>query len=308
MAAALLFAPATASAWTLGDLLGGLTGSGDTGSTIGNLIEGVFSSSNISVADMAGEWTVDGSAVSFQSENFLKKAGGAAAASAIEAKLDPYYKQYGLTGGVFTIQTDGSFKLKLKKMTLNGTIEETKQKGVFNFTFTALGGIRIGIMTTYVQKTSNSMDIMFDATKLESLLSIAAQFTGSKLATTAVNILKSYEGICVGFGCTKTGKVEGESDNSFGDIINGLFGIGQQNNSGNTGKGSTTNTGKSTGKNTNTGKSTGKSTNTGKNTGKSTNTGKNNNQKGQNNNTDEDPNAGMEGITNLLNGLFGGRK
>lgn len=200
-------------------------------STIGSLLEGVFSTSNISIADMAGEWTIDGSAVCFQSENFLKKAGGAAAATAIENKLDPYYKQYGLTGGVITIQTDGTFKLQSKKISLSGNITK-ESDGNFKFTFTALGSIKIGSMTTYVQKSYNSMDIMFDASKLQSILDIAAKLTGSKLASAATGILGSYDGICVGFGTTKTGTVEGEQSGSgLGGLLNGLFGGGNSSSS-----------------------------------------------------------------------------
>lgn len=213
---------------SLGSLASGV-GSG-AGSTLTNLIEGVFSTSNLDVADLAGQWTIDGSAVSFQSENFLKKAGGVAAAAAIESKLDPYYKQYGLTGGVITIQTDGSFTLKTGKISLSGNIEK-KKDGNFDFTFTALGGIRVGSMTTYVQKSLNSMDIMFDASKLQSILDIAAKFTGSKLASAATSILGSYEGICVGFGTTKTGSVSGEKQSGVGGLLNGILGGGSSDNS-----------------------------------------------------------------------------
>lgn len=44
-------------------------------SAIGGLVEGVFTTSDLKVSDIAGQWTSEGSAVSFKSENFLKKAG-----------------------------------------------------------------------------------------------------------------------------------------------------------------------------------------------------------------------------------------
>ena len=92
-------------AQSLGDLLGG--GLGDT---IGNMIEGVFSSSDITIADMQGEWTSTGPAVCFQGEGFLKKAGGVAAAAAIESKLQPYYDQYGLKDAKLTIDAQGKLE------------------------------------------------------------------------------------------------------------------------------------------------------------------------------------------------------
>lgn len=199
-------------------LLGGSAGSQQTGQSgqsnqsglggvIGGILEGVFSTSNIEVADMAGVWTVDGSAVTFKSENFLKNAGGIAAASVLRQKLDPYYQKYGLTGAALTIQPDGSCTLVLKRMTLHGTFQKG-QDGNFLFNITLMGRT-LSSIPTYVQKTSTSMDIMFDANKLKEILGLVARISGSKLASTASGLLNQYEGICIGFATQKTGNVTG---------------------------------------------------------------------------------------------------
>ena len=83
MAVAALLSPMSASALDIKDILGA------GGGAVGNIVEGIFTRSDIEVKDMKGEWTASGSAVACQDENFLKKAGGAAAAGAIEAKLNP---------------------------------------------------------------------------------------------------------------------------------------------------------------------------------------------------------------------------
>lgn len=212
----------------IGGLLGGGQGNGQTGSglgdTLGNLLEGVFSSSNITVADMEGEWTANGPAVCFQSEGFLKQAGGKAAAAAIETKLAPYYKQYGLNNAQLTVNEDETFTLVAGKIKLSGTITvaNSTQKGVFMFNFMVLGSPLMSL-TTYVQKTSRSMDVMFDATKLKNLMSAIAQFSGMKLAKTASSILDSYDGLCVGFnfegGSTK------QNSTGIDNLLQG-FGIG----------------------------------------------------------------------------------
>ena len=90
---------AQGNAQGLSDLFGGGGGS----NILGNLIEGVFTSSKITVADMEGTWISTGPAISFKGEGFLKEAGGLAAAATIESKLAPYYKQYGLNGATVTI-------------------------------------------------------------------------------------------------------------------------------------------------------------------------------------------------------------
>lgn len=219
-----------------GSLLGG-----EFGQTLGNLIEGVFSSSDISISDMTGEWVSTGPAVCFQGEGFLKKAGGAAAAAAIETKLSPYYEQYGLNNASLTIKEDGTFTLTCKAIRLNGTITQAEgaEKGIFEFNFTAFN-MKIASLTTYVSKTSHSMDVMFDATKFKKLLSALSQFTGIKVVKALSQLLDSYDGLCVGFHLTAAG-----TDGSSGS---GVTGTDNGNN------GNTTNTGSSNG---NTGISTG---------------------------------------------------
>lgn len=207
---------------SLGDLFGG----SGLGNTIGNMLEGVFSSSNITVADMAGEWTANGPAVCFQGEGFLKKAGGIAAASAIETKLEPYYEQYGLNNAKLSIEKDGKFTLVCKAIRLNGTITRNDQSepGVFEFNFTALG-MKLASVTTYVQKTSGSMDIMFDATKLKKLLSAIGSFTGIQIVKTVSGILDSYDGLAVGSHYTGTSANSNGSGLNIGNILGG-FGLG----------------------------------------------------------------------------------
>lgn len=216
-----IFAIMPARSQSLGDLLGG-----GLGNTIENVLEGVFSSSNITIADMAGSWTSTGPAVCFQGEGFLQKAGGVAAAAAIESKLQPYYERYGLNNATLEIDNAGNFTLKSGMLKLSGTITQNKnaQAGVFEFNFKALGGtVKLASVTTYVQKTSRSMDVMFDATKLKKLLSGVAKYSGIDLAKTMSSILDSYDGLCVGFKMNLTG-------NSYNGINNGLSN-GSNNNS-----------------------------------------------------------------------------
>lgn len=262
-------------AQNLSDILGGLgealggngqssqnqTGQNNNGgsSTLGNILEGVFSSSNITVSDMAGVWTSNGPAVCFQSDNFLQKAGGIAAASMIESKLSPYYNQYGLNGAVMTINTDGTFSMKLKNITLKGNITQTTEKGVFQFTFTALGSVKLGSIKTYIQKSYNTLSVMFDASKLKNLISGIAKIVNIQIVKTLTSLLDSYEGLCVGFRMERTGNVNGQttvngSDNNsgsssgLGGLINVLGGNKNGENNSNT-KGTSSTKGSSSSKN-----------------------------------------------------------
>lgn len=204
-----LFAGVNSSnAQSISDILGkiGQSAKGDNNSsgisgTLGNILEGVFSSSNLTIADLTGNWLSSGPAVCFQGDDVLKKAGGIAAAAAIENKIDPYFKQYGLTGAQLWVLEDGSFTLTIKKVKLKGTVtqNESGEKGVFDFNFTALGKVKLGAIKTYVQKTSQSMDVMFDAKKLMQLVSVVSKISNVKTLNTLSSILNSYDGLCVGF-------------------------------------------------------------------------------------------------------------
>lgn len=187
-----LLAPASSQALDLKSILG------NAAPAVGGLLDGLLTQSDITVAQMKGTWQATGSAVSFQSENFLQKAGGGAAASTVESKLNPYYEKLGLTGSTLVIDEDGNFQLKVKGITLKGTIEKNSDK-TFNFNFTPFGKTTIGSVKTYVEKSTTGLNVMFDAKKLKSLISTIAGLTGNSLASTAGKLLDSYDGMCVGF-------------------------------------------------------------------------------------------------------------
>lgn len=230
----------TTNAQSLSDLF-----SGDLGGTLGNIIEGVFTSSNIDIADLEGEWTITGPAVSFKSDDFLKNAGGLAAASMIETKIEPYYTKYGLTGAKLVIDTEGNYSLQIKnKYNISGTItrSEGTAQGTFDFNFGLLGK-KVTSLTTYVQKTPKTMDIMFDASKFKTIISAIANISGMSLAKTASRLLNQYEGLCIGFKLT--GGSTQTNNSGIGGLLNGIMG------GGNTGSNSGTSTG-STGTNSST--------------------------------------------------------
>lgn len=195
----------------LGNLLGGGSkteqSASSKGSGLGDILSGVvgglLSTDKVDVNQMVGTWSYSSPAVCFKSENFLQKAGGAAAAGTIESKLAPYYKTAGLNKMVLTVNEDHTFTMTSGKISAGGTIETDGQGEVY-FNFKALGTIPAGKMKAYVTLTAGKqMSLMFDVTKLMTVVKMVGNVSGSTAIKSVSNILESYDGVCAGFKLTK---------------------------------------------------------------------------------------------------------
>ncbi len=193
----------------LGKLLGGEKSdesSDEKGGGLLDAIGGLFGG-KMRISDLNGTWTYQGPAISFKSDNLLKKAGGVAASTVVENKLKPMYKTAGFDQMVFTVNPDSTFTMKVKLVTLKGTISTNLPKGstaTFMFNFKVAGKMSIGKMEAYVTKTGNKINLTFDVTKLMTLLSKAGSLTGNSSLKTLSKLLDSYDGMCAGFELKRT--------------------------------------------------------------------------------------------------------
>ncbi len=175
---------------------------------LGDLLSGVANalgvgSSSLTVDKLVGTWTYSAPAVSFKSDNLLLKAGGAAAASQVEAKLAPYYKTAGLTSLVLTINADSTFTFKAKMMTLSGTIQKNTETGNFVFKFQALKKINVGSMETYIIMNGKKMELTFDVSKLMTIIEKVGSLTNNSTIKGASALLNQYDGMTAGFELQK---------------------------------------------------------------------------------------------------------
>ena len=192
-------------AQSLSDILGKVTGkAGGVTDIVSGVIEGVFTKSNLTLQDLVGSYTANGPAVTFKSENLLQKAGGLAGAATLESKIKPYYEKYGLNNMTLTVTEDANFTMKIKSLSLKGTITKNESDGTFDFNFNVVG-FKIGKFTTYIEKSGSSLKLMFDASKLKSFISTVANLTGNSMAQAVGSILDSYDGACVGWKMASTG-------------------------------------------------------------------------------------------------------
>ena len=210
------------------DLLGGLAGgssqgSGDNGSGLGNaiggLISGLVGEKQLTEADLAGVYRYNEPAISFQSDNFLQQAGGAAASVVIKQKLEPYYEKAGMQNLQVTLNADKTCEFSLGRVRLTGTFQRDSavtDANVFIFNFKAMKSIPVARADAYIQRVGSNLVMTFDASKLITLVNAIAKISGRATIQSAAKILNSYDGLNCGFSLTRTGDAPGQGASQSG--------------------------------------------------------------------------------------------
>lgn len=213
----LLSAPALKAEPDIRDLLGGLASGGsqnsgtsgsNTGDLIGGLISGLLGGKSLTEADLAGVYRYNEPAITFQSDNFLQKAGGAAASVVIKQKLQPYYEKVGMQNLQVTLNPDKTCEFAMGKIKLTGTFRRDSTKpdsNTFIFNFKAMKSIPVARADADIQRSGNNLIMTFDASKLISLVNTVAKLSGRSTLQSAANILNSYDGLNCGFSLARTG-------------------------------------------------------------------------------------------------------
>lgn len=226
------------------DLLGGLaggsqstdnTGGNGLGDALGGLISGLIGDKQLTEADLAGEYRYNEPAISFKSDNFLQKAGGAAAAVVIKQKLQPYYEKVGMQNLRITLNADKTCEFSLGRVKLNGTFQRDSSAtsgNIFIFNFKAMKSIPVARADAEIQRVGNNLIMTFDASKLITLVNAIAKISGRTTLQSAAKVLSSYDGLNCGFSLTRTGdapatpaeeKVSEKSDSASGNGLGSLL-------------------------------------------------------------------------------------
>lgn len=200
-------APAASASPDITDLLKGAAskiGGGDGSTALSGLkgaVEGMIAKSDLTAADLVGDYKYSAPAVSLQSDNALQKLGGSAATGVIVDKLAPYYQKAGLTSMTATFREDGTCEFKVKKATVTGTYERN-ESGDFTFNFKAVKKIPLGKRNAHVEKIGKKLTLTFDASKLIKLVNAVASVSGQSSLQAAAKMLNSYDGLYAGFELT----------------------------------------------------------------------------------------------------------
>ena len=155
---------------------------------------------NTETIDMTGTWSYQGSAVEFESDNLLMKAGGSAAANMAEAKIDEQLSKIGIKEGQmsFTFNADSTFTSTVGTKTLNGTYSYDASAKQVDLKFLKLLNLHAKINCS-----SNSLDLLFNSDKLLKLLAFIGSESNSTALKTVGSLAENYDGMMVGFTLSK---------------------------------------------------------------------------------------------------------
>ena len=190
----------TANADSLKDLFGKIKGS-DIADVAGQLIK-----KDLTTSDLAGTWITNAPAVLFKSNDAMQNAGGVALSKVVEKKLLPLYSKIGVDKAVMVIDAEGNFTLTVKGYDIKGVLVDMEgnlfemklgQADVAN----KLGKNSQLILTA--EKNTKGLALTADASKLVEILNKISSRTDKKSIKAAMNVLNSYDQVCIGYRFVK---------------------------------------------------------------------------------------------------------
>lgn len=170
-------------------------------SGLGSLLGALTGGSTVSQNDLIGTWKYKGADCVFKTENLLMKAGGEVAATQVETKVNEYLTKFGLTGSQFefTFNKDNTYTANIKGRALQGTYSYDAQSN--KVTLTYLNGL--GTISPQVAKNGNTISLLYEADALMNFLTKVSAASNNATISTLSNLLKSYDGMLIGWELQK---------------------------------------------------------------------------------------------------------
>lgn len=164
-----------------------------------NKVVGAVTGANKNV-DLIGTWSYTGSAIEFESDNLLMKAGGVAAASAAENKLDEQLSKVGIKPGQvsFVFKNDSTFTTTVNGKTMNGTYSYNANDNQLQLKYARL--MNINAKLAYNITTA---DLLFNSDKLLKLITFLSKQSNNSSLKTISSLAESYDGMMLGFELKK---------------------------------------------------------------------------------------------------------
>jgi hypothetical protein len=181
----------------LGNVLGGQSGTlASAGQVAGNILQSVLGGSQKpTLQQLIGTWTYSQPGCAFTSEQFLAQAGGEVVAADIKNRLKSTYQTIGISSSStqVTFNQNGTYSARIAGHNLSGnfTYDESNQKVTMRATLLNI--------TCYAKRNSDGIALLFEASKLLTLLQTISALSGNSTLQTVGTIANSYDGMRIGF-------------------------------------------------------------------------------------------------------------
>lgn len=150
---------------------------------------------------LVGKWSYDEPAIQFESENLLKKAGGAVASQGVADKLVPYFEMVGFKKGGISLELreDNTCTYTIAGNSFDGTydFDDQNKKLTLKTPFFPLPA-------AYLSIVDDQMAMTFDSSKLLNVVQVVGQFTNQPTLSAVSNLAESYDGMKTGFTFKRT--------------------------------------------------------------------------------------------------------
>lgn len=184
-------AQANATSSVLGGILGAMT----NGQTVGNVIQSVIGANKLTQKSLIGTWNYNGPGCAFTSDQLLAQAGGEVVAAQIKQKMLPTFNTLGLTSSNTYVQfkEDGTFAASIDGKAWSGkyTFDASTSK-------VTMSGLLLNV-NCYAKRNSDGIALLFEASKLLTLLQTLSAMSGNSTLQTIGDLSKSYDGLRLGF-------------------------------------------------------------------------------------------------------------
>lgn len=181
-----------------GSVLGGVLSNMGT-SGLGNVLSSVLGLDKLTLSQIQGTWRYSQPGCAFTSQDLLAKAGGEVVASEIKNKLQAHFQTIGITSAntSLVLNKDKTFTATIagKKFSGNYTFDESTYK-------LTLSSLLLNI-NCYAKKNSDGIGILFEASKLLTLLQTMSALSGNQTLQTIGTLSKNYDGLRIGFDMVK---------------------------------------------------------------------------------------------------------
>ena len=149
---------------------------------------------------LVGKWNYSGSAVEFESDNILMKAGGIAAAATVESKVNEQLSKVGIKPGQvsFTFEADSTFTTTVGSKPMKGTYSYDATNKQLNLSFAKL--LNVNAKVTY---NNNQMDLLFNSDKLLKVIALISKQAKSSSLNAIGSLTEKYDGMMIGFKMDK---------------------------------------------------------------------------------------------------------